>query len=130
MNTLTNMNKIRLIGAVLVICTTAAWATCWDVMVDYDCPHSVSILTCDDSCITFGVACPGPCFTCVQASGGGGYHTCFVNTCQGQCYLLTYVYGSCNQYGQCGPLQYVLWGTGTFAFPCAVKLINPCPGQE
>jgi hypothetical protein len=135
MKTLTNMNKIRLIGAVLVICATAAWATCWNAQY-YSCGplSSMGPASCDNSCIGWIIVCPNvQCANC-GAVTEGGFQGCYVNTCEGQCNGEWDVYQEvplpwkdppCG----CGGLLSVTYDVLPFQYQGGVVLVAPCPGE-
>ncbi len=91
MKTSTNMNKIRLIGAALVMCATAAWAICWNVQYSNCNPPNPS------GTFIYGV-CPGnttvvevqiicPSVTCgvCQLATVEGFKSCGAGTITVEC---------------------------------------------
>jgi hypothetical protein len=84
MKTSTNIGKIRLIGACLIMCATAAWA-CWIIEPAPGCLWITTCLddcsaTCDNSCAVVYQTCPPPvCWwgQCVNDPAKNGGLFCF-----------------------------------------------------
>jgi hypothetical protein len=133
MKTLTNMSKIRLIGALLVMCTTAAWASCWGVQA-YQCLNFINLSSsCNNTpqCTECDNLCGPWCLRCVQVSTGGA-HGCYINTGYVGCVHETFVYqnhcGSINP--SCGSLVSAgVWFDGVL-LPCQAELVEACPERN
>ncbi len=91
MKTSTNINKIRLIGAALVMCATAAWAMCSFNVLYQDCTPNPSGTfwygTCPGNTTVVEVQIMCPSVTCgvCQSATDGEFKTCYAGTILVEC---------------------------------------------